>query len=59
MGYPTKEQLIRRQASQQWYVNFAASMIFVQNCAISSPQLSDGSVVMVFSYQRRCYWQAG
>jgi hypothetical protein len=24
MGYPTKVQLIRRQASEQWYVNFPA-----------------------------------
>ena len=26
MGYPTKVQLIRRQASQQWYVNFPAAL---------------------------------
>ncbi len=24
MGYPTKVQLIKRKASQQWYVNFPA-----------------------------------
>ena len=24
MGYPTKVQLIKRQSSQQWYVNFPA-----------------------------------
>jgi hypothetical protein len=24
MGYPTKVQLIQRQASQQWYINFPA-----------------------------------
>ncbi len=24
MGYPTKVQLIKRQASEQWYVNFPA-----------------------------------
>lgn len=26
MGYPTKVQLIQRQASQQWYVNFPAAL---------------------------------
>jgi len=26
MGYPTKVQLIRRQASQQWYINFPAAL---------------------------------
>lgn len=26
MGYPTKVQLIRRQASEQWYVNFPAAL---------------------------------
>ena len=26
MGYPTKVQLINRQASQQWYVNFPAAL---------------------------------
>lgn len=26
MGYPTKVQLIRRKASQQWYVNFPAAL---------------------------------
>ena len=26
MGYPTKVQLIKRQASQQWYVNFPAAL---------------------------------
>ena len=24
MGYPTKVQLIKREASEQWYVNFPA-----------------------------------
>ena len=26
MGYPTKVQLIERQASQQWYINFPAAI---------------------------------
>ena len=26
MGYPTKVQLIRRKASEQWYVNFPAAI---------------------------------
>jgi len=26
MGYPTKVQLIHRQASQQWYINFPAAI---------------------------------
>ena len=26
MGYPTKVQLIRRKASQQWYVNFRSAL---------------------------------
>ena len=26
MGYPTKVQLIQRQASQQWYINFPAAL---------------------------------
>lgn len=26
MGYPTKVQLIQRQASTQWYVNFPAAV---------------------------------
>ena len=26
MGYPTKVQLIQRQASTQWYVNFPAAL---------------------------------
>ena len=26
MGHPTKVQLIRRQASTQWYVNFPAAV---------------------------------
>jgi len=26
MGYPTKVQLIQRQASSQWYVNFPAAV---------------------------------
>ena len=26
MGYPTKVQLIQRQDSQQWYINFPAAL---------------------------------
>ena len=26
MGYPTKVQLIQRKGSQQWYINFPASI---------------------------------
>ena len=26
MGYPTKVQLIKRQSSEQWYVNFPAQI---------------------------------
>ena len=26
MGYPTKVQVIRRKASQQWYINFPAAL---------------------------------
>ena len=26
MGHPTKVQLIKRQASEQWYVNFPAAL---------------------------------
>ena len=26
MGYPTKVQLLKRQASEQWYVNFPAAL---------------------------------
>jgi len=26
MGYPTRIQLIQRQASQQWYVNFPSAI---------------------------------
>ena len=26
MGYPTRVQLIDRQASQQWYINFPAAL---------------------------------
>ncbi len=26
MGYPTKVQLIKRQSSEQWYVNFPAAV---------------------------------
>jgi hypothetical protein len=26
MGYPTKVQLIRRQDSEQWYINFPAAI---------------------------------
>ena len=26
MGYPTKVQLIKRKASEQWYVNFPAAL---------------------------------
>lgn len=26
MGFPTKVQLIQRQASQQWYINFPSAL---------------------------------
>ncbi len=26
MGYPTRVQLIRRKASEQWYINFPAAL---------------------------------
>ena len=26
MGYPTKVQLIQRQASEQWYINFPSAL---------------------------------
>ena len=26
MGYPTRVQVIRRKASQQWYINFPAAL---------------------------------
>jgi len=26
MGYPTKVQLIKREASEQWYINFPAAL---------------------------------
>ena len=26
MGFPTKVQLIKRQASEQWYINFPAAI---------------------------------
>jgi hypothetical protein len=26
MGYPTKVQLIKRKASEQWYINFPAAV---------------------------------
>lgn len=26
MGYPTKVQLIKRQTSEQWYINFPAAI---------------------------------
>lgn len=26
MGYPTKVQLIRRKASEQWYINFPSAV---------------------------------
>ena len=26
MGYPTKVQLIKRQASEQWYINFPSAL---------------------------------
>jgi hypothetical protein len=26
MGFPTKVQLIRRKASQQWYINFPSAL---------------------------------
>ena len=26
MGYPTKVQLIKRQQSEQWYINFPAAL---------------------------------
>jgi hypothetical protein len=26
MGYPTKVQLIKRKASEQWYINFPAAI---------------------------------
>ena len=26
MGYPTKVQLIKRKASEQWYINFPAAL---------------------------------
>ncbi len=26
MGYPTKVQLIQRQASEQWYINFPSAV---------------------------------
>lgn len=26
MGYPTKVQLIERQASEQWYINFPSAL---------------------------------
>lgn len=26
MGFPTKVQLIRRQASEQWYINFPSAI---------------------------------
>lgn len=26
MGFPTKVQLIRRQASEQWYINFPSAV---------------------------------
>jgi hypothetical protein len=26
MGYPTKVQLIQREASEQWYINFPAAL---------------------------------
>lgn len=26
MGFPTKVQLIRRQASEQWYINFPSAL---------------------------------
>jgi hypothetical protein len=26
MGYPTKVQLIKRQTSEQWYINFPAAL---------------------------------
>ncbi len=26
MGFPTKVQLIKRQASEQWYINFSSAL---------------------------------
>jgi hypothetical protein len=26
MGFPTKVQLIKRQASEQWYINFPSAL---------------------------------
>ena len=28
MGFPTKVQLIKRKASEQWYVNFPSAVIY-------------------------------
>ena len=41
MGFPTKVQLIKRQKSEQWYINFpsavAQAMEFVRGEIVSSP----------------------
>ena len=32
MGYPTKIQLIKREKSQQWYINFPSAVARAMEC---------------------------
>ena len=37
MGFPTKVQLIKRQASEQWYINFPSAIAQAMDFSKSEP----------------------
>ncbi len=43
MGYPTKVQVIARQSSEQWYVNFPAAM--AQAMGFAKGEIVEWSIV--------------
>ena len=50
MGFPTKVQLIKRQESQQWYINFpsavAQAMEFTKGEAVQWTVVDKGHLVL-------------
>ena len=35
MGFPTKVQLIKRQASEQWYINFPSALAQAMDLSVA------------------------
>ena len=48
MGFPTKVQLIKRQASEQWYINFPSALA-------QAMEFSRGEMVEWFVEDKGCW----